>query len=446
MVTNDDLDTLASGNPRAWIRFDESHRVSRWYFNDTAHRGSSWRLTRTELAEAVCAASGHVRERVIPALSRSSNPEALPLLVIRCTDWVRPVRMTARRALVARLARTDLVPLLPLTTALVRRRSDGWLDEHLLHPVLNAADLLDDALTVDDFRTRRLILDSAIDAGRLSDDRLAGLVHDDTDSVVRTQAGNLVLDHGDPALAQAMLRDGPPRVRARALHLLGHAHDHLDESSSLVRSMAQALVLRVGDDPARHYREALARGAITPATVAGLGETGTAADVDLLRDHFAHPRPRVRAAAVRGLRWLLADPTNSRAVELARPLLADPSPGVVRAAATVVAGRLGQADRPYLLALAAQDQPRHVRGTGVALLRGVSEWSRLAIDLHLLSTPDDPLTDDAQRDLDEWRRRPTTTYTRPAPQLAAQIAALLGALEPRLGADATRYLRRLASV
>ncbi|QRP43116.1 HEAT repeat domain-containing protein [Amycolatopsis sp. FDAARGOS 1241] len=444
-MTNKDLNTLAAGSSHAWLRFDESNRFSYWYGRHAPPRELPRPLTRAALAEAACHASGHVREQVIPALSRSADPEALPLLVIRCTDWVRQVRTAARRALLARLARTDLVPLLPLTTALSRRLGDGWLDEHLLHPVLTSADLLDEALTVDDFRTRRLILDLAIDAGLLSDHRLASLARDDTDSVVRTRAGNLVLDHGDPALAQAMRRDGPPRIRTRALQLLGQAHDYLDEPSSLVRSMAQALVLDAGDHPAPHYREALAHGVSTPATVAGLGETGTAADVDLLRDHFTHPRPRVRAAAVRGLRRLLADPTDPRAVELARPLLADPSPGVVRAAATVVAGRLGQADRPYLLALTAQDEPKHVRRAGVALLRGMSEWSRLAIDLQLLSAPDEPLADEARRDLDEWCRWPTTTYTRPSPQLAAQIDALLSALEPRLGEDFTNYLRRVAS-
>ncbi|WP_326834781.1 HEAT repeat domain-containing protein [Amycolatopsis rhabdoformis] len=220
------------------------------------------------------------------------------------------------------------------------------------------------------------------------------------------------------------------------------ARGRLAENSSLVRSMAQALVLRAGDDPAAYYRKALQSGVVTRATVAGLGETGTPDDADLLRARLPDDRPRIRAAAVRGFRRLLANPADPRAVEYGRALLDDPSPPVVRQAVELLAGRLGPADRQALFDLARTDRPLHVRRGAVVLLRQVSRWSRLDTDLWLLGTPDEPLAPDAHRDLDDWCRSTSSAFTKPPPDLAAHITDLLDGLESRLGATVTTQLRR----
>ncbi|MET7994536.1 HEAT repeat domain-containing protein [Amycolatopsis sp. NPDC005232] len=325
---------------------------------------------------------------------------------------------------------------------------DGWVDEHLLQPTLRSPELLDLALASPDLRTRRTVHESALHAGLLSDERPASIAVHDHDDVIRTRFGHLLLDRGDPRYVLHLLDGGAPKVRVRALQLLGveTARERLAESSSLVRSMAQALVLRSGGDPAAYYRDALRSGAVTRATVAGLGQTGTPDDVDLLRAQFADDRPRVRVAAVRGLRRLLANPSDPRAALYGREPLADPSPGVVREAAALLDGRLGQADLPLLLDLADASHPLHVRRGALTLLRGLSRWSRLATDLGLLSVPGEPLADAARRDLDEWRQDGSSAFTRPSPDLAARIGELLAELEPQLGPAVTGELRNRAQV
>ncbi|MEW2500869.1 HEAT repeat domain-containing protein [Amycolatopsis sp. NPDC047767] len=446
MVTEEELDALAAGDPREWLVVDESER--RWsYYGQRLRRTLPWRRrSRVQLVEAVCDADGYIREPGVGQLRSSRDPEALPLLLVRCVDWVPQVREIARAAVLARFAQEDLAPPLPLVVVLSRRAVDDWVDEHVLQPMLRSPELLDVALATPDLRTRRIVHESAQRAGLLSDERLASIAVHDHDDVIRTRVGRLLLDRDDPRFVLPLLDGGAPKVRARALQLLGveTARERLGESSSLVRSMAQALVLRAGGDPAAYYRDALRSGAVTRATVAGLGETGTLDDVDLLRAQLADERPRVRVAAVRGLRRLLANPSDARAVRYGRELLADPSPGVVREAAALLDGRLGPADRPHLLDLAAPARPLHVRRGAYTLLRGVSRWSRLATDLWLLSLPGDPLAADARRDLDDWRRNGSSAFTRPSPDLAARIGELLTELEPHLGPGVAGELRCLA--
>ncbi|MEV8607275.1 HEAT repeat domain-containing protein [Amycolatopsis sp. NPDC051373] len=449
MATEEELDALAAGDSREWLALDESERRWSGYYGQDYRRPVPWRpLSRVQLVEAVCHAVGYIREPGVRQLRRSRDPEALPLLLVRCVDWVPQVRAIARAAVLARFAQADLAALLPLVVALGRRAVDDWVDEHLLQPMLRTPELLDVALATPDLRTRRMVHESALRAGLLSDERLASIAMRDHDDVIRTRVGLLLLDSGDPCFVLPLLDGGAPKVRARALQLRGveTARERLAESSSLLRSMAQALVLRSGGDPAAYYREALRSGAVTRATVAGLGETGTTDDVDLLRAQLADDRPRVRVAAVRGLRRLLANPSDPRAAQYGRELLADPSPSVVRETAALLDGRLGPADRPLLLDLAETARPLHVRRGALTLLRGSSRWSRLAADLWLLSLPADPLAAEARRDLDDWRQAGDSAFTLPSPELATRIGELLAELEPRLGTAVTADLRRVARV
>ncbi|MEU4667615.1 hypothetical protein AB0F91_06510 [Amycolatopsis sp. NPDC023774] len=249
MATEEELDALAAGDSREWLALDESERRWSGCYGQDCRRALPWRrLSRVQLVEAVCHADGYVREPGVRRLRRSRNPEALPLLLVRCVDWVPQVRAIARAAVLARFAQADLAPSLPLVVVLSRRAVDRWVDEHLLQPMLRSPELLDHALATPDLRTRRMVHESALRAGLLSDERLASIAVHDHDDVVRTRLGHLLLDRGDPRFVRLLLEGGAPKVRARAVQSLGveTAWERLAESSSLVRSMAQAPVLRSG--------------------------------------------------------------------------------------------------------------------------------------------------------------------------------------------------------
>ncbi|NBH03294.1 hypothetical protein GTY80_08510, partial [Amycolatopsis sp. SID8362] len=101
--------------------------------------------------------------------------------------------------------------------------------------------------------------------------------------MVRALCGNALLDRGE--FVEELLDAGPPKVRMRALTLVDQAtvEAHLADRSSAVRTMAQFLVRQAGGDPAARYRAL----PISLGAVAGLGETGTAADAGRLEQLLA---------------------------------------------------------------------------------------------------------------------------------------------------------------
>ncbi|WP_410607650.1 hypothetical protein [Amycolatopsis sp. lyj-109] len=401
-----DLDVFAvfaAGDARRWVEFDVAVRNAwwtnqRWYrFRGHEARDLGRDPSRAVVAEAACHGNGRMREVAVERLAVRTDPEALPLLLIRCVDWVRPIRELARPAALSKLDEPAFRTMLPLIGVLRRRAVDDWMTT--LFRRAFTPRLLDDALALEDRETRRWVHAEAI--GRLSRERLLAIATQDADFVVRATCGNALLDRGE--CVEELLAAGVPKVRMRALALLGPdvAVTHLADRSSAVRSMAQALVLKAGGDLAAHYRAM----PVSFGALAGLGETGTAADARRLERHLADDRPRIRRVAVRGLRRIAPESTA------VRPLLTDPSPAVTRQVVTFLRGRF--VDPATLQALLSPAHPLHTRRAAVALLRNRDTWLRLHTDLTLLHDP--ALAADAHNDLHAWLHHSAATYTTPPP-------------------------------
>ncbi|MEV6829781.1 hypothetical protein [Amycolatopsis sp. NPDC051102] len=392
---------------RQWAEFDLAVRREWWY-------NGGRRTAREALAFAACSPDGHEREAVVRRLAASPDPEAVALLLIRCVDWVPQVRAAARKAVLSKLDSASLRAMLPLIGILRRRLVDGWMTELFRRALLSS---LDTALALDDRESRRFAHREAL--GLLSRERLLKIASKHPDFVVRMICGDALLDRGE--CVEELLAAGAPKVRMRALTLLGPdaAVAHLADRSSAVRSMAQVLV----PDPAAHYRTL----PVSVGALAGLGETGTAADAPRLERHLADERPRIRRASVRGLRRIAPE---SAAVQ---PLLTDPSPAVTREVVAFLRGRF--VDPATLRPLLSPTHPLHTRRAAAALLRDHDPWHRLHTNLTLLRDPD--LAPAAHQDIHSWLQHTAATYTTPSPTLAAEIEAHLDLLPP----ETARQLR-----
>jgi HEAT repeat protein len=408
-----DLDALAAGDVRRWVEFDLSVRRD-WLPADASP------TARQTLANAACSGDGYLREAAIGRLAVSRDPEALPLLLIRCVDWVRPVREAARRAVVSKLDESSLRAVLPLIGVLRRREVDDWMTT-LFRGSLPR--LLDTALALADRESRRFAHREAL--GLLPRERLLAIAVGDPDFVVRALCGNALLDRGE--YVEKLLAAGAPKVRVRALTLVDRetVEAHLADRASAVRSMAQALVLKWGGDPAVHYRAM----PVSFGVLAGLGETGTVDDAALLERHLADDRPRIRRVAIRGLRRVAPESTA------VAPLLTDPSPAVTRQVVEFLRGKPDLVGAPELRELLDPAHPVHRRRAAASLLRDQDTWLRLHTDLTLLVDPD--LAADARHDFRAWLQHSAAIYTTPSPGLAAEIEALL----PRVSPVAAREIR-----
>lgn len=406
-----DLDLLIAGDVRRWADFDVELRRTYW--------PAGTRCTpREALVVAACSGDGYLREAAIHRLAVSPDPEALPLLLVRCVDWVRPVREAARKAVLSKLDGASLRAALPLLGVLRRRQVDDWVTT-LFRDRL--PDLLDAALAVGDRETRRWAHREAL--GLLSRERLLDIATRDEDFVVRTIAGTALLDRGE--CVEELLAAGAPKIRMRALTMTGRAEEHLTDPASAVRSMAQALVLKAGGDPAARYRAL----PVSFGMLAGLGETGTAEDAGLLERQLTDDRPRIRRVAVRGLRRIA--PESSAVL----PLLTDPSPAVTRQVVEFLRGRFVEVTT--LRELLAADRPVHTRRAAAALLRDRDTWVRLHTDLTLLADAD--LGADAEHDLRACHQHLARVWTQPPARLRAQIEAACGDLDPAM-AHGIRFL------
>ncbi|MER7928051.1 hypothetical protein ABTY96_33750 [Streptomyces sp. NPDC096057] len=373
------------GDPGAWLRLDEMLR-----HGPDAARG----LAEPELAVALCHGDGRVREAALQ--QASARPELLPLVVVRCGDWVEQVRARARKLLREALDVEAGVSLAPLIL-LLGRRGRGSFGVELLDGVLRRASLtqLVPLLRHPDRVVRRFVHRLAVEEELLSPAELARTATRDADTVVR----NLCAEGALTAVARSgaygdvlpvLLGARSPGVRAAGVTALrgageaGRAVGFLADRSGVVRACARYVVRQGGGDPAALYRE-LCSGEPAPGAVIGLAECGERGDAAVLWPLVSHARAGVRARAVGGLRVL-------GVVEVRRvlPLLDDPAPGVVREAALALLPSAGELPEAWLTERLVGGG-RAVRVAAFRLLDARGGIVRLRAAVTVLDDPDERL-------------------------------------------------------
>ncbi len=169
--------------------------------------------------------NGHVREAAVRALSRRTEGDEIPFLVVRLNDWVPQVRDAALAAASARLTteRADgWVRALPLVEALrQQRRADHSPLVRAVFMLLTSVDArpaLLRGLDAEHFGTRRLCFRLVLDAG---DESLLPRALSDSDVVVRLGATARIdrIPRGERRrdLISRLCRDRSAAVLARAL-------------------------------------------------------------------------------------------------------------------------------------------------------------------------------------------------------------------------------------
>ncbi|MER5966926.1 hypothetical protein [Streptomyces sp. NPDC002057] len=382
-------------DPESWIGLDFGARELAWQRPEQFHSNASRsgrRLNReqdasppnvtwsqnpddAELALALCHPDGRIREA---ALEHSEErPALLALVVIRCADWVGPVRERARRL----MAGSPSHQLVEHTALILRvgRRSRGDFAQELLTAALRTGPAAQVGALLDsgDRATARLAHRIVVERRLLSTTRLAQTAARHRDVVVQdvcAEAAVAALGEGAcdgfAEVVVPLLGSRQPRVRSAgvtALRRVGRhadAEPYLTDRSAVVRACARWVLRQGGTNPVPLYRALCAAPAARPAAVVGLGECGVREDVDLIRTLLTHPVPGVRACAVAGLRAL-----DAVRVDDVRPLLDDQSAAVVRQATVALLPWADRVPQEPLRGLLAEGRPRHQRVAAFRLLR-----------------------------------------------------------------------------
>ncbi|MEV6670689.1 hypothetical protein [Streptomyces sp. NPDC051162] len=436
-------EVLGPLGPEGWVALDLGVRTVAWY----QHGGlpsNSWAragerpANEASLAVALCHPDGRVRQAALAAAA--SVPALLPLAVVRCADWVAPVREDARALFRAALSAATPRAVAEVTAVALRvagRRHGAYARDLLTEFLRSAGQELIDTLTASQDRaTGRLGYRIAIGQGRFSATGLARIAATHGDVVVQDLCADAALARAATAgqyaeIVGPLLGSRHSRVRAAGVTALNRtggveeAAAFLTDRSGMVRACARWVLRQHGVDPLPRYRAICAGppGAVRPGAVAGLGESGAKADAELLRRLLAHPVAAIRARAVAGLRGLGAvEP------EQLSPLLTDPSAAVVREASVALVPDATRLSELLLWERLAPDRPRHVRTAAYRLLSAHRGTVELRCHLTLLDDEDPRLRAQARAAAIRW----TPGYGASAPAaLSSSERAHLDALIDR---------------
>ncbi|MFI6461847.1 hypothetical protein [Streptomyces sp. NPDC050528] len=384
-------ENIGFGDPLAWIRLDEALRREPY--------APAW-VAEPELAVALCHRDGRVREAALRQAAGCSV--LLPLVVVRCADWVGQVRERARELLREALDIDTAVALAPLVL-LFGRRGRGAFAVELVGGVLRSAsrEQLAPLFSHPDRAVRRFVHRLAVEDGLLSAAQLARAAARDADTVVQILCADAALAVAAKSgeyeqVLEPLLGARSPQARAagvtalRAVGRPGRAEEFLADRSGVVRACARYVVRQGGGDPAALYRGWCSGGDPVPGAVIGLAECGERRDAALLWPLVSHPAAAVRARALGGLRTL-------DVVDVPRmlPLLDDPAPAVAREATLALLPSAGlMPDGPLMERLAGEwpkAWPRHVRVAAFRLLDARGGIVRLRAAVTVLDDPDERL-------------------------------------------------------
>ncbi|MBB4637392.1 hypothetical protein [Longimicrobium terrae] len=425
--------------PSQWPRTDAILRGWR-YLGYYTERPDAATPVRPGSAAAEVLAShgdGFVRAEMVARLAEQRDGRELWPLLLRAKDWVPQVRDAARAALRDRLLAGYeehwMRNLALVLWAGEGERADAGLAAEVM-ALVRASPRGEEMLTRGLHSGERAVRHAAFAAltdvgGPELAYRLETVLLRSDDVAVRRRAAAMVatLEDEDARRLHAYLRlDRAAVIRARGLELAVRVatdpewmlREGLVDRSAMVRQTARFHLKTVAPlDVAAFYRERItADHPQLAVAVAGLGETGTAADFGILSAQLNHRSAAVRRAAVRAPDRL----AGGSEVEVFLAALNDASGGVSRQAVEALRSRRSLVPAGRLAALAEADEA-HVRRNAFRLLQTGPAWSAIVWILRGCADDDPRIALAAQNHLRRWRPRLNRTAAQPS--MAQKLAA-----------------------
>jgi HEAT repeat protein len=277
----------------------------------------------------------------------------------------------------------------------------------------------------------------------------------DSDGVIRARAISAVAAGADvehrAAVLKQRLRDDPvPAVRRLALALLSeqlpaHLADVfpavlLDRAAG-VRALARFVAST--QHPPVVPRDVYIQGLVSAqprqisVAIAGVGETGTQADADLIVPFLNGSSPRLRRSALRALARLDAE----RAAASALSALADDAWSVRSAAVDILSTHAGRVDFEAVSRRVRSLADPHSRRDLLGVFVNAPKWETPIFLLQALADPDDGVRTFASRLIERWIENFNRSQTQPTAYQLQRIAALLDSVASRLPDETVKKLR-----
>ncbi len=367
--------------------------------------------------------SGYVREKAVVALGRLKNKAGLKFILLRLGDWVPAVRNAAITAMDGFLEHRYLdvwLQELPTIDWLLKvQRVDLSDIHHRINAFIlagvdepgfyNRINALNDSSR---HRFYKLYI-----ATKPLTPELVGLLSRDRNFLVR----HLLLRQlpvFDTATQEKLiglfLRDHAARLRLEALYASKkfapafneRVHGLLSDENASVRDLSRRLLKLEGPDAAALYRQRIAGHEMLAGSLAGLAETGNAADLPVFETHLQHANRMIVLACPAAIQRFDEPRAKQRALEL----LTHTSRRVRELAKDILARRC---DRETLLRI----RERYATGdpalkrTILPLYQQIGGWPVAGDFLLVLSDEDSSIQELGWRHIESWRQKTTRLFT-----------------------------------
>jgi hypothetical protein len=376
--------------------------------------------------------SGFIRQAAVEQLCASNSGSVLLFLLIRLNDWVENVRRVAQSCVEARLQPEHLGSFVDALPLILKLRVAGRVDHGpLLHRIRSfltteaGIKALEAALDAQDQLVRRFAYRLIAESPHTHLPSILDRAFRDSDPIIRRWAAEQIEHTGDrdrqrPLLVRAM-SDRIGRIRADGLGRFAvlfpdEAREHmmgaLLDRAPAVRSAAQVWARRSANiELVAFYQDHLHGDSPTQirAAIAGLGETGTAADISQLLPFLKDERVAVRRAALGGVGRYTSNYTPS-----VTEALLDESPAVSRLAFHVLADNIPLIDVETLWHQFSEQHPYHVRRNILALLNHLPKWERIVYLLRATGDSDPQIAALAFEEVRRWMARFNTSFVMPS--------------------------------
>jgi HEAT repeat protein len=396
-----------------------------------------------------CHRSGYTRWEAVRALADEPVGLAMPFLVMRMVDWVPQVRALAeeefRRKLQAENAAVVVkcFGLMERLSAERRFRQEywEWVGKLLQRP--ECAEVLKGGMGSAALKVRRRCFRFAAKNPALAGSEVLRQALSDSDVITRMWAissGAAFAGVDEAELMRSAARDPYSGIRWLAFEYFkargasGELKAFLLDRCRGIRRACQAQCER----PVCVYREVVREGhGKAEVAVLGLGETGDASDVEVVRGMLGHRSATVRSAAIRALKALgVKDP------KILLPLVAEDVPSVARQAAwTLMDARAATPDA--LWEAAKKNRHPQIRIVVLGLLLMSPKWARLQVYLEAAGSAEETVSKRAVDMLGRWRQQFNDSFAQPE---KAELVYLRGLLGESRGAIPAGMYDELASI
>ncbi|MBI2687802.1 MAG: hypothetical protein HYX27_15940 [Acidobacteria bacterium] len=362
--------------------------------------------------------SGYVRAEAVELMCTSRFPEALPFLLLRSTDWVKPVREAAQegvRQLIMPEHAGAFVDCLGLIERLaVVDRFSPFLKnsvERFLRDVKVAA-ALERGLQAKSIAVRRASYRLVEGNPAFEIARILAAAVKDQDVAIRRWA--FTHSYASKSLQLSAVDDPYPAIRRLVFDELPPERFLFDRSPGLRRDSQRAV-----PRASALYRASVSE-SVTGVALLGLGETGTAEDGSDIAAFLCHTRARIRLAAIRAIRNLGCVPQFD---DRLLAMLTDRRARVAReAASALLAARIHSPETVWIRS--------EKRVALIQLFSVAPKWVQLRIYLEAL----------AESRLNYWLRKASHGYARLSEEERLELRKLLAAKSSQLPVQMVREI------